>query len=207
MTPQNEDSLLIRVVDDDDVLRDSLGFLLRAEGWQVETYASAQAFLASDRPSLPGCLVLDVRMPEMSGLQLQQELNRRGVQLPIIFLTGHGDMQMAVNAMKQGAVDFVSKPIDPELFVQAIRNAVRKQELRARGVESIAEACARYRQLTDREKDICRFLARGLLNREVGSRLCISERTVEGHRASAFRKLGIRTVKDLALLLDQIQQA
>jgi two-component system response regulator DctR len=198
--------LLIRLVDDDDMLRASLEFLLRAEGWDVKGYASAELFLREDAPSVPGCIVLDVRMERMSGIELQQELVRRGNLLPIVFLTGHGDMQMAVEAMKRGAVDFVAKPIDPEAFVAAIRAALRKTRLKNAGIPERSEAVARYALVTDREKETLRLLARGLLNREVASRLAISERTVEGHRASAFKKLGIRTVSDLVLFLDQLPQ-
>ena len=197
-------SVLIRLVDDDDMLRRSLEFLLRAEGWDVKGYPSAESFLREDMPSVPGCVVLDVRMEKMSGIALHQELNRRGSLLPVVFLTGHGDMQMAVEAMKRGAVDFVAKPIDPEAFVAAIRAALRKTVMRRSGIPAQNEAVARYATLTEREKEMVGHLARGLLNREVAARLGISERTVEGHRASAFRKLGVRTVSDLVLFLEQL---
>lgn len=118
--------LLIRVVDDDANLRQSLKFLLEAEGWEVETYESAEAFITGDSPSVPGCIILDVRMERMSGLELQKLLNERGNLLPIVFLTGHGDMEMAVNAMKNGAIDFVAKPIDPEKFIAAITRTIEK---------------------------------------------------------------------------------
>lgn len=195
-----DDKLLIRIVDDDDALRISLSFLLQAEGWSVASYASAKEFLARDAPSVPGCIVLDVRMPEMSGLELQQELISRGNALPIVFLTGHGTMSMSVAAMKEGAVDFVAKPIDPEAFVEAIRQAISRQQIRGFGIENRAQAVQRLQSLTSRELEVCRLLAKGLLNREAAERLGISERTVEGHRASAFRKLSVRTVKDLMLL-------
>lgn len=197
--------LLIRVVDDDANLRQSLKFLLEAEGWDVETYESAEAFIAGDAPSVPGCIILDVRMEKMSGLELQKLLNERGNLLPIVFLTGHGDMEMAVDAMKNGAIDFVAKPIDPEKFIAAITRTIEKQNLRNIGIASEGELRARYGLLTAREKEICRFLARGLLNRETAERLGISERTVEGHRASAFKKLQIRTVSELALILTELK--
>lgn len=197
--------LLIRVVDDDANLRQSLKFLLEAEGWEVETYESAEAFITGDSPSVPGCIILDVRMERMSGLELQKLLNERGNLLPIVFLTGHGDMEMAVNGMKNGAIDFVAKPIDPEKFIAAITRTIEKQHLRNLGIASEGELRARYALLTAREKEICRFLARGLLNRETAARLSISERTVEGHRASAFKKLQIKTVSELALILTELR--
>ena len=187
--------LLIRVVDDDANLRQSLKFLLEAEGWEVETYESAEAFITGDSPSVPGCIILDVRMERMSGLELQKLLNERGNLLPIVFLTGHGDMEMAVNAMKNGAIDFVAQPIDPE----------KNNTLEILVLPLRAKLRARNALLTTREKEICRFLARGLLNRETAARLSISERTVEGHRASAFKKLQIKTVRYLALILTDLR--
>ncbi len=202
----HDDALLIRLVDDDAVLRHSLAFLLQAEGWTVAEYESAEAFLANDRLAQPGCLVLDIRMDGMSGLELQQELMRRGSRLPVIFLTGHGTMETAVEAMKVGAVDFVAKPIDPERFVEAIRAALAKNALKALGIRTAGDAVAAYATLTDREKEVCRTLAKGLLNREAAIRLSISERTVEGHRAAAFKKLGIRTVADLVLFFAELRK-
>ncbi len=198
---------LIRIVDDDEALRISLAFLLEAEGWDVKTFADAREFLSADSCTQPGCLVLDVRMPGMTGPELQRELIARGSVLPVVFLTGHGDMEMAVDAMKRGAVDFIAKPIDPEKFVTAIRSALQHQMRSAAGVPAGAEAVSRWNALTEREKEICSLLASGLLNRETAERLSISERTVEGHRASAFRKLSIRTVKELALLLESLRTA
>ncbi len=131
---------------------------------------------------------------------------RRGSRLPIIFLTGHGTMETAVEAMKEGAVDFVAKPIDPERFVAAIRAALAKNALKALGIRTAGDAVAAYAALTDREKEVCRMLARGLLNREAAIRLSISERTVEGHRASAFKKLGIHTVADLVLFFAELKK-
>ena len=202
----SEETLLIRLVDDDAVLRHSLSFLLQAEGWTVAEYESAEAFLTTDNAARAGCLVLDIRMAGMSGLELQQELMRRGSRLPIIFLTGHGTMETAVEAMKEGAVDFVAKPIDPERFVVAIRAALAKNALKALGIRTAGDAVAAYAALTDREKEVCRTLARGLLNREAAIRLSISERTVEGHRASAFKKLGIHTVADLVLFFAELKK-
>ena len=200
------ENLVIRLVDDDAVLRHSLAFLLQAEGWTVVEYEGAKEFLTRDNVSSPGCLVLDLRMPGMSGLELQQALMKKGCRLPVIFLTGHGTMETAVEAMKGGAVDFVAKPIDPERFVEAIRAAVAKHAMTALGFRTPGDAVAAYKTLTEREKEVCRTLARGLLNREAALRLSISERTVEGHRASAFKKLGIHSVRDLVLLYSELRK-
>lgn len=197
---------VIRLVDDDAVLRHSLAFLLQAEGWDVREYDGGEAFLKEDALTDAGCLVLDLRMPGMSGLELQAELMKRGCRLPIIFLTGHGSMETAVEAMKEGAVDFVAKPIDPERFVAAIREAMAKNAVQSLGFRTSGDAAAAYETLTEREKEVCRTLARGLLNREAALRLSISERTVEGHRASAFRKLGIKTVRDLVLFFTELKK-
>ena len=201
MTEHTDASLLIRIVDDDAVLRDSLAFLLQAAGWNTQTYPDAMSFLTQDSPSVQGCLVLDIRMPKMSGIELHRELNRRGITLPIIFLTAHGEMDMAVEAMKNGAVDFISKPIEPEKLIEAIRNALSRQKLKAAGMETPADIVNRFNTLTSREQEICRELAKGKLNREVARVLHISERTVEGHRASAFKKLGVKTVGELVEFL------
>ena len=197
---------VIRLVDDDAVLRHSLTFLLQAEGWNVREYAGGEAFLTEDALADAGCLVLDLRMPGLSGLELQAELMKRGCRLPIIFLTGHGSMETAVEAMKGGAVDFVAKPIDPERFVKAIRAAMAKNAVQSLGFRTPGDAAAAYEMLTEREKEVCRTLARGLLNREAALRLSISERTVEGHRASAFKKLGIKTVRDLVLFFTELKK-
>ena len=197
---------VIRLVDDDDVLRHSLKFLLQAEGWGVRDYPSAKKFLTEDILSTPGCLVLDIRMPEMSGLELQNELLHRGVTLPIVFLTGHGTMETAVDAMKKGAVDFVAKPIDPEQFVSAIREAMKRAAVKGLGYESAGGVVQAWSALTSREQEVCEWLAKGLLNREVARKLEISERTVEGHRASAFKKLGIHSVSELVLLSSELKE-
>lgn len=197
---------LVRIVDDDAVLRDSLAFLLEAAGWESRCYADAAAFLTADAPSQAGCVILDVRMPGMSGLELQAEMNRRGYTLPIIFLTGHGDMEMAVGAMKMGAVDFISKPVDPEKFIAAVRRALAKQSLIGIGVRTPGEAVRLFGLITQREQQICRELAKGKTNREAARVFHISERTVEAHRASAMRKLNIKNVRELADLIDEVDK-
>ena len=181
MSDEKNVEVLIRIVDDDDVLRSSLAFMLQAAGWKTQTYADAVSFLRQDALSVPGCLILDVRMPGMSGLELQLELNRRACLLPIIFLTAHGEMDMAVFAMKKGAVDFISKPVDPEKLIDAVSSALAKQQFRRAGLKTPADIVARYASLTSREREVCQELAHGKTNRETARTLHISERTVEGH--------------------------
>lgn len=197
-------NMLIRIVDDDEVLRESLAFMLNMAGWETQSYPDARAFLTQDALSVPGCLILDLRMPGMSGLELLLELNRRASTLPVVFLTAHGEMDTAVLAMKKGAVDFISKPVAPDKLVEAVQAAMAKQQFKNAGLASPAEIVAAWKALTDREREICMEVSKARTNREVARRLHISERTVEGHRASAFKKLSVKTVKDLCVVMSEL---
>ena len=193
---------VVRIVDDDAALTEGLAFLLESEGWTVQVYESAQVFLTNDAPSVRGCLVLDVRMPGMTGLELQHVMNERGYNLPIIFLTGHGDIDMAVSTIKQGAVEFLQKTGDNARLVEAVSRAVaRSMEGFAQLDQDPYEAQKRWRELTEREAQLLTLIAKGQRNRDVAERLGLSVRTVEAHRASAFRKLGIKTVAELSSLM------
>lgn len=193
----SEIKVLVRIVDDDSDLRAAIRFLLESEGWEVADYYSAADFLLSDDPKIPGCLILDVRMPEMTGVELQSELKQHVREIPIVFLSAHGDIEMAVKTLHEGAVDFLTKPVQEDKLVPVISRAV-KLDLIKRGLsfdhEKIKE---RFRELTEREKQIVLLLTKGLLNREVGERLGISTRTVEVHRARAFKKLELHTISEL----------
>lgn len=189
---------LIRIVDDDASQRISLEMLLLGEGWDAVSYCSAAAFLAHDDPSRPGCLILDVRMPEISGIELQQQLKNRRHSLPIIFLTGHGDIDMAVHVLKEGAKDFLQKPVDAKKHLTAIANIVQ-EDLDRRNLPIKSEDWIRLMQeLTSREQQVIMLAAMGLLNREISERLSISDRTVQAHRLSAYKKLKVHSVADLA---------
>lgn len=189
---------LIRIVDDDASQRASLEMLLLGEGWDAVGYTGAAAFLSHDNPSRPGCLILDVRMPEMSGIELQQQLKARRYPLPVIFLTGHGDIDMAVHVLKQGAKDFLQKPVDAKKLLTAIANVVQ-QDLDQRNLPINSDDWIRLMgELTAREQQIILLAAMGLLNREISERLCISSRTVQAHRLSAYKKLKVHCVADLA---------
>ena len=191
---------LVRIVDDDPDQLSSLEIMLSAEGWDVACYERASDFFAEDTPSRPGCLILDVRMPEISGLEMQEELNRREYPLPILFLTGHGDVDMAVHTLKKGAKDFLLKPVDAPRLLTSVATIVQEDcDQRAMPLDSAAWK-RKFRELTEREQEIVRYVASGLLNRQIAERLGISERTVHAHRLSAYRKLNVHNVADLAPL-------
>lgn len=191
---------LVRIVDDDPDQLASLEIMLSAEGWNVACYERASDFFAEDTPSRPGCLILDVRMPEISGLEMQEELNRREYPLPILFLTGHGDVDMAVHTLKKGAKDFLLKPVDAPRLLTSVATIVQEDcDQRAMPLDSAAWK-RKFRELTEREQEIVRYVASGLLNRQIAERLGISERTVHAHRLSAYRKLNVHNVADLAPL-------
>lgn len=195
---------LIHVVDDDASLRRALVFLLESAGWRVAAYDSAEAFL--DRwaePAPPSCLVLDVRMPLMSGLELGRILNDRCIALPVIFLTGHADVSMAVQAMKLGASDFIEKPFKDQVLLDAVAQAVRRDQ--ARHDESAARRalCELLGKLSPREMEVARLVAAGLPYKVIGQKLDISERTVQVHRLHLMEKLGIHSAAELAQLMIQ----
>ena len=191
---------LIRILDDDPVQLLSLEMLLTGEGWEVAAFDNAAAFFAGDFPSRPGCLILDIRMPGMTGLEVQEEMLRREYPLPIIFLTGHGDVDTAVLTLKAGAKDFLQKPVKSEKLLHAVA-AVVQADCDQRDMPIDEEAWKkRFEGLTNREKEIIRGVASGLLNRQIGERLGISERTVHAHRFAAYRKLDVHNVAELAQL-------
>ena len=193
----SEIKVLVRIVDDDSDLRAAIRFLLESEGWEVADYYSAADFLLNDDPKIPGCLILDVRMPEMTGVEPQSELKQHVREIPIVFLSAHGDIEMAVKTLHEGAVDFLTKPVQEDKLVPVISRAV-KLDLIKRGLSFDHEKTKeRFRELTEREKQIVLLLTKGLLNREVGERLGISTRTVEVHRARAFKKLELHTISEL----------
>jgi two-component system response regulator DctR len=189
------------LVDDDDAIRDSLGWLLESRGVPCLSYPSAEDFLAAWNPSLPGCILLDIRMDGMSGPELFDLLCERGSTLPVIFLTGHGDVPMAVSALKQGAFDFVEKPCNDNELVNRVIEALQLDEnlrLAAADSDSVNSLTSR---LTTREKQVMDRVLAGTLNKVIADELQISMRTVEVHRANLFEKMGVRTAVELAQLL------
>ncbi|MEF8732863.1 MAG: response regulator [Candidatus Accumulibacter meliphilus] len=189
------------LVDDDEAIRDSLGWLLESRGVPCLSYPSAEDFLAAWNPSLPGCILLDIRMDGMSGPELFDLLGERGSTLPVIFLTGHGDVPMAVSALKQGAFDFVEKPCNDNELVNRVIEALQldaNQRLAAADSDSVNSLTNR---LTTREKQVMERVLAGTLNKVIADELQISMRTVEVHRANLFEKMGVRTAVELAQLL------
>ncbi len=198
---------LIYVVDDDAALRRSLVFLLESVGWRVEAHASAEAFLAAYRPGLPGCLVLDIRMPSMSGLELQHVLASRGFAPPVVFITGHGDVSLAVQAMKQGACDFIEKPFRDQALLDAVARAVREGREALAEAQRRGDAQAALARLSAREREVARLVARGLPNKLVARELNISEKTVHIHRQHVMEKTGVGSAAELARLMLQANPA
>lgn len=185
------------VVDDDDAVRDSLAMLLRSVGLPVEAFSSGIAFIDRFRPDLTGCLVLDIRMPKMSGLEVQQKLLELGSNLPVIFITGHGDIPMAVQAIKEGAADFIQKPFRDQDLLDRIHVAL-EQDTRQRSADTQrAVLTTRYESLTDREREVMLMVVAGKANKVIALDLDLSQRTVEIHRARVMEKMQARSLADL----------
>jgi RNA polymerase sigma factor (sigma-70 family) len=185
------------VVDDDASIRDALSLLISLKGLRASVYSSAEDFLAVYDPGWRGCLLTDLKMPGMSGLDLQALLRQRGVTLPVVVLTAHGDVSTTRAALKNGAVDFLEKPVDDEVLVDVLRNAIRIDEERHRANTESAQTAARLARLTSRERDVLELLAQGLQHREIAERLAISPRTVEVYKARMMEKLQCRTLADV----------
>jgi RNA polymerase sigma factor (sigma-70 family) len=193
----NTQEQTVFVVDDDAAVRDSIQELVESVGLQAEGYPSALAFLDAFQPQRPGCLVLDVRMAEMSGLVLQQKLNELGVRIPVIVLTGHGDVSMAVQVMKAGAIDFIQKPYPEQALLDSINAALAMDAKARRLSRASADLEQRLDTLTDREREVLNLTLSGSTSKEIAQELAISPRTVETHRKNILQKLEIHTVKDL----------
>jgi FixJ family two-component response regulator len=196
----------IFVVDDDDAVRRGLAALLGAKGYAVETFPTAEAFLARAAPKPPCCLLADVRMPGMSGLELQAELKRRGATLPVVVITGHGDVAMAVTALKAGAVDFIEKPFDADALVDAVERGIRlSTRAEARGADR-AEIARRVAALTPREREVMDLVVAGQPNKVIAFRLQIAIRTVEIHRARVMEKTGARNLSELVRMAIRLEE-
>jgi RNA polymerase sigma factor (sigma-70 family) len=190
---------LVFVVDDDISVRQSLELLITSAGWLPETFASAQEFLARPRPTVPCCLVLDVTLPGLSGLDLQQQLGER-TDMPIIFITGHGDVPMTVRAMKAGAIEFLTKPLRHEVVVDAIRAAIERSRAALRLDSEMRRLRNCLESLTPREREVMALVVSGLLNKQVGAELGISEITVKAHRGQVMRKMKADSLPDLVTM-------
>jgi RNA polymerase sigma factor (sigma-70 family) len=191
------------VVDDDAAVRKAVSRLLRSAGLAVAVFASPREFLAQYDPATPGCLVLDVAMPGFSGLQLQTALGDKGTSLPIIFLTGHGDVSKSVQAMKHGAFDFLTKPVNAKNLLPAIHAAIKKDAVARQEQARLSEICARLNTLTPREREVLEHVAAGQLNKQIADDLGITQATVKMHRARVMEKMKVQSVAELARLVER----
>lgn len=200
----NESDAIIFVVDDDAAMRRSLAYLFDSAGWQVQTFESARDFLQRYEGHVPGCLLLDVRMPLMSGLELQQELNNKtghAISLPVIFLSGHGDLAMAVQTMKAGACDFLEKPCKDQVLLDAVSRAVARSVEESRSAASANTAQSALARLTVREREVALLMAEGKASKVIARELGISDKTVQVHRHNTMEKLGLHSAAEVARLL------
>jgi len=195
---------IVFVVDDDISVRESVELLIRAAGWQPEIYATAQAFLDRPRIQVPSCLVLDVSLPDLNGLDLQQRLGGDRGDMPIIFITGHGDIPMSVRAMKAGAVEFLTKPFDDEALLGAIAGAIERNRAALGRQAELGALRASYATLSQREREVMALVVAGLLNKQIAGELGISEITVKAHRGRMMRKMSAGSVPDLVKMAGRL---
>ena len=195
---------VIFVIDDDLAVREALDSLFQSMGLSARFFESTDAFLRSDRPDVPGCLVLDVRLPGLSGLDFQREMIKSGIHLPIIFITGHGDVPMSVRTMKAGAIEFLTKPFQDQDLLDAIQAGFEKDLVRRRQASDIAALQERFGTLTSREREIMAFVVAGQLNKQIAATLGLSEITVKVHRGQLMRKMQAKSVVELVRMADQL---
>ena len=201
------ESPFVAIIDDDPSIRESLVSLLRSVGLTALPFASAQDFLQHRWPDAPGCLVLDVRLPGQSGLEFQRELSGTDIHLPVVFITGHGDIPMSVTAMKAGAVEFLAKPFRDQDLIDAVHTGIERDRDRRRALDALCDLRERFRSLTPREREVMRLVAAGQLNKQIAAELQLSEITVKVHRASVMRKMQARSLPDLVRIADKVTLA
>ena len=185
------------IVDDDRQVREALGLLMESVGLIVATFDSAQAFLDAFDPSIPGCVVTDIRMPGMSGLELQKKLKEQKLHPPVIIITGHGDIPMAVDAMQAGALDFIEKPFNDQRLLDSVHRAIETDAAQRGHATHIAEIRERIESLTPREREVMNLITQGKRNKNIADELCVSQSTVEAHRAKVMEKMQAKTLSDL----------
>jgi FixJ family two-component response regulator len=195
---------LVFVVDDDVSAREGIEDLLQSVGLRVMAFKSPQEFLAAARPDAPGCIVLDVRLPGISGLEFQKVLTDAGIHLPVIFITGHGDIPMSVMAMKSGAIEFLTKPFREQSLIDAINEGIEQERLRREGLKRVSELQQRFELLTPRERDVFALVTTGRPNKQVAAELGLSEMTVKVHRSQITKKMRATSIVELARIADRL---
>jgi FixJ family two-component response regulator len=195
---------IVFIVDDDLSVRRTTERLVRTAGFNVQAFTSGREFLKSPRPEGPACLILDVRMPGLDGMQLQKELTQSGINIPIIFITGHGDIPMSVRAMKAGAVEFLTKPFRSQSLLEAIRSAIERDRSAFKVRSESEELRERYQQLTAREREVMTLVVTGMLNKQVAGELATTERTIKFHRANIMQKMQAESLADLVRIAEKL---
>jgi FixJ family two-component response regulator len=201
---ESTDQPIVFVIDDDASMRQALARLLQSVQLRAEAFASPQEFLQGVCPNVPSCLVLDVRLPGLSGLDFQAELARADVRIPIVFITGHGDIPMTVRAMKAGAVDFLAKPFRDQDLLDAVTAAIQRDQTRREHENAVADVRGHFSSLTPREREIMAFVASGLMSKQIAAEVGLSEITVKVHRSHIMKKMGARSVADLVRMADSL---
>jgi RNA polymerase sigma factor (sigma-70 family) len=192
------------VIDDDAMVRDAVADLLRSVGLRVQAFGSTQEFLQSKRPNAPGCIVLDVRLPGASGLEFQRTLTESNIQLPVIFITGHGDISMSVRAMKSGAIEFLTKPLREQELLDAVQAGIERDRARRQQAQLVAELQERLNSLTSREREVLSLVITGRPNKQIGYELGLSEMTVKVHRSQIMRKMRAKSLVELVQMADKL---
>ena len=205
MALQTSDKAIVHVVDDDASLRDALEGLFESVGLDTRTYGTAHEFLDANRADKPGCIVIDIRLPDMNGLEFQARLVQLGVGLPVVMMTGYGDIPMSVRAMKRGAVDFLAKPFHDQDMLDAVTSAIERDRQRRKEAESLSRMRHRFETLSPREREVMLLVTSGKMNKQVAGDLGISEITVKIHRGAAMRKMEARTLTDLVRMVEALR--
>lgn len=204
MNSQYKEKAVIRIVDDDEGFGDAIRFMLKTDGWLVSYYSETETFLKKDDPDVPGCIILDYQMPLVNGLEFQDILAHKGYRQPIIFLTAHADVDMAISAFRSGAADILKKPVSSEILLEAVERAVERDFAFRQKDFRIVRYQEFYDALTQREKQILNSVNAGLMNYQIAQRLGLSERTVETHRANAYKKVGVKDLQQLKEFLSHV---
>jgi RNA polymerase sigma factor (sigma-70 family) len=204
MTSMREQQSIVYVIDDDEAVRESVTDLLRSVGHDVQSFRSVQEFLDSPRPDTPGCLVLDVRLPGQSGIEFQRRLIRSDIHLPVIFISGHGDIPMSVRAVKSGAIEFLTKPLNQQELLDAVQTGLARDRVQREDAKVAAELHERLEQLTPREREILKLVVTGRPNKQIAAEVGLSEMTVKVHRSHMMQKMRARSLVDLVRMADKL---